>query len=68
MEALGKYLTKNEEQFQHLPLKAIKAAMTITVTHNVFSFGDAHFLHLTKAAMGRPPAPDYVQTTFGTHE
>eukprot|EP00957_Ditylum_brightwellii_P095335 7261854-Ditylum_brightwellii.AAC.1 len=30
--------------------------------------GDAHFLQITGAAMGTPPAPDYAQTTFRTHE
>eukprot|EP00957_Ditylum_brightwellii_P077520 5890307-Ditylum_brightwellii.AAC.1 len=64
MDALGKYLTKNNEQFCHLPLKAIKTALTIVMTYNVFTFGDTHFLQLTGAAMGTPPALDYAQTTF----
>eukprot|EP00957_Ditylum_brightwellii_P155413 11830239-Ditylum_brightwellii.AAC.1 len=68
MDALGKYLTENQEKCRHLPLKAIKTAMTITMTLNVFTFGHAHFLQLTRAAMGTPPAPDYAQTTFGTHK
>eukprot|EP00957_Ditylum_brightwellii_P166870 12701110-Ditylum_brightwellii.AAC.1 len=68
MDALGKYLSENNEQFQHLPLKAIKAAMTIIMTCNVFTFGYAHFLQLTGATVGTPPAPDYAQATFITHE
>eukprot|EP00957_Ditylum_brightwellii_P021444 1617908-Ditylum_brightwellii.AAC.1 len=68
MDALGKYLTENNEQFHHLPLKAIKIAMTIIMTYSIFTFGDAHFLQLTGAAMGTPQALDYAQTTFGTHE
>eukprot|EP00957_Ditylum_brightwellii_P025242 1910747-Ditylum_brightwellii.AAC.1 len=67
MDALVKYLTKNQEKFRYLPLKAIKTAMTIIMTLNVFTFGDAHFLQLTRAAMGTPPVPDYMQTTFNTH-
>eukprot|EP00957_Ditylum_brightwellii_P055286 4190278-Ditylum_brightwellii.AAC.1 len=67
-DALGKYLTKNNAQFCHLPLKAIKTALTIVMIYNVFTLGDAHFLQLTGAAMGTPPAPDYAQTTFRTHE
>eukprot|EP00957_Ditylum_brightwellii_P155382 11828028-Ditylum_brightwellii.AAC.1 len=68
LDALGKCLAKNNEQFCHLPLRAIKMALTIVMTNNVFTFGDEHFLQLTGAAMGTPPAPDHAQTTFGTHE
>eukprot|EP00957_Ditylum_brightwellii_P031167 2362053-Ditylum_brightwellii.AAC.1 len=68
LDALGKYLTNNNEQFCHLLLKAIKTALTIVMTYNGFTFRDAHFLQLTGAAMGTPPALDYVQTMFGTHE
>eukprot|EP00957_Ditylum_brightwellii_P012154 917914-Ditylum_brightwellii.AAC.1 len=38
------------------------------MTYNALTFGDAHFLQLTGATMGTPPAPDYAQATFGTHE
>eukprot|EP00957_Ditylum_brightwellii_P160146 12191759-Ditylum_brightwellii.AAC.1 len=68
MDTLGKYLTENQEKFRHLPLKATKTVMTIIMTLYVFTFGDVHFLQLTGAAIGTPPAPDYVQTTFGTHK
>eukprot|EP00957_Ditylum_brightwellii_P129426 9873455-Ditylum_brightwellii.AAC.1 len=68
LNALGKYLTNNNEQFRHLPLKAIKTVLNIVMTYNVFTFGDAHFLQLTGATMGTPPAQDYAQTLFGTHE
>eukprot|EP00957_Ditylum_brightwellii_P153553 11686912-Ditylum_brightwellii.AAC.1 len=68
LDALGKYLTENNAQFCHLPLKAIKTALTIIMTYNVFTFGDAYFLHLTGAVMGTPPARDYAQATFGTHK
>ena len=68
LNALGKYITENSAQFRHLPLKALKIALTIIMTYNVFTFGDAHFLQLTGAGMGTPPAPDYAQATFGTHE
>eukprot|EP00957_Ditylum_brightwellii_P157077 11954868-Ditylum_brightwellii.AAC.1 len=67
LDALGKYLTENNKQFCHLPLKAIKTALTIIMTYNVFTFGNVHFLQLTGAAMGTPPVWDYAQTTFGTH-
>eukprot|EP00957_Ditylum_brightwellii_P192384 14646130-Ditylum_brightwellii.AAC.1 len=68
LDALGKCLTKNNAQVCHLHLKAIKTALTIITIYNVFTFGDAHFLQLTGAAMDTPPAPDYAQTTFGAHE
>eukprot|EP00957_Ditylum_brightwellii_P030117 2279498-Ditylum_brightwellii.AAC.1 len=68
LDALGKYLTKSNEQIRHLPLKAIKTTLTVVMTYNVFTFGDAHFLQLTAAAMGTPPAPGYAQTTFGMHK
>eukprot|EP00957_Ditylum_brightwellii_P035830 2716083-Ditylum_brightwellii.AAC.1 len=68
LDALGKYLTKNNKQFCHLPLKSIKTALTIVMTYNVFTFGDAHFLQFAGAAMGTPSALDYAQTTFGTPE
>eukprot|EP00957_Ditylum_brightwellii_P159604 12149270-Ditylum_brightwellii.AAC.1 len=61
LDALGKYLTKNNVQICHLPLKAIKTALTIIMASNVFTFGDAYYLQLTGAAMGTPPAPDYAQ-------
>eukprot|EP00957_Ditylum_brightwellii_P118329 9024903-Ditylum_brightwellii.AAC.1 len=67
MDALGKYLTENKEKFRYLPLKAIKTAMTIIMTLNVFTFGDANFLQLTGSAISTPPAPDYKQTTCGMH-
>eukprot|EP00957_Ditylum_brightwellii_P083722 6363352-Ditylum_brightwellii.AAC.2 len=68
MDALRKYLTENQDKFRHLPLKGTKTAMAIIMTLNVLIFGDAHFLQLTRATIGTPPAPDYAQTTFGTHE
>eukprot|EP00957_Ditylum_brightwellii_P115626 8819713-Ditylum_brightwellii.AAC.1 len=68
LDALGKYLTENNEQFCHLLLKATETALTIVMMYNVFTFGDAHFLQLNEAAMSTPPAPDYAQTTFVMHE
>eukprot|EP00957_Ditylum_brightwellii_P056416 4276345-Ditylum_brightwellii.AAC.1 len=68
MGALGKYLTEGQEKLRQFPLKAIKTDMTIIMTLNAFTFGDAHFLQLSRAAMGTPPVPDYAQTTFHTHE
>eukprot|EP00957_Ditylum_brightwellii_P187242 14260456-Ditylum_brightwellii.AAC.1 len=68
LDALGKYFNEKNEQFCHLLLKAIKTSLTIVMTYNVFTFGDAHFLQLTGVAMVTPPATDYAQTTFSTYE
>eukprot|EP00957_Ditylum_brightwellii_P146750 11171808-Ditylum_brightwellii.AAC.1 len=65
MNTLRKHFTYNQDKIRHLPLKAIKTAMAIIITLNVFTFGDNHFLRLTR---GTPPAPYYAQTTFDTHE
>eukprot|EP00957_Ditylum_brightwellii_P107253 8183706-Ditylum_brightwellii.AAC.1 len=44
LDALGKYLIKNNKQCHHLTLKATKTVLTIVMAYNVFTFGDANFL------------------------
>eukprot|EP00957_Ditylum_brightwellii_P074187 5636911-Ditylum_brightwellii.AAC.1 len=34
LNALGIYITENNAQFRHLPLKALKTALTIIMTYN----------------------------------
>jgi hypothetical protein len=42
--------------------------LTILMEHNVFCFGDVHFVQLTGTAMGTPPAPPYATLYFYIYE
>eukprot|EP00957_Ditylum_brightwellii_P093788 7141450-Ditylum_brightwellii.AAC.1 len=59
---------ENRDEFCHLLITAIHDALHITMTMNIFTISDSHWLQETRAAIGMPPAPTYAQTTFGAHE
>ena len=50
------------------PLEAIKAAMVIIMTNNIFEWGTLHFLQLLGTAMGTSAAVMWATLYFGYHE
>ena len=50
------------------PLDAVKDAMKIVMTNNIFQFGDAYFLQLLGTAMGTSAACMWATIYFSVHE
>ena len=50
------------------PLEAVKEAMMIVMTNNIFQFGDAYFLQLLGTAMGTSAACMWATIYFSIHE
>ncbi|KAL7550561.1 hypothetical protein ACHAWF_013783, partial [Thalassiosira exigua] len=50
------------------PLQAVKDAMKIIMTNNIFEFGSLHFLQLLGTAMGTSAAVMWATFYFGRHE
>jgi hypothetical protein len=50
------------------PLEAVKEAMMIVMTNNIFQFGDAYFLQLLGTAMGTSAACMWATIYFSIHK
>jgi hypothetical protein len=68
LHTIGTYLRHNQRLFAEVPLDALLEALTLVMTHNVFSFGDTYWLQLSGTAMGTPPAPSYATIVYAIHE
>jgi hypothetical protein len=72
LQAITNYLHNNEglvaELLLNVPAKALTEALRLIMTHNVFRFGNTHWLQISGTAMGTPPAPPYATLFYAIHE
>lgn len=71
IEVIGWWLDELHEHEQlpdGFPLDAIKDAMRIIMTHNIFGWGDMYFLQLVGTAMGTSAAVMWATLYYGYHE
>jgi hypothetical protein len=65
---IAQYLRRNRALFPEVPIAALIEALTIVMKNNVVQFGDTHWLQLSGAAMGTPPAPPYATLFYAIFE
>ena len=69
IEVISKWLDNlSPNLHEHYPLEAVKEAMKIVMTNNIFQFGDAYFLQLLGTAMGTSAACMWATIYFSVHE
>ena len=69
IEVISKWLDNlSPNLHQQFPLGAVKEAMKIVMTGNIFQFGDAYFLQLLGTAMGTSAACMWATIYFSVHE
>ena len=68
LREIARYLRSNRRLFPLVPINALMDALTIVMKNNVVQFGDTHWLQLSGAAMGTPPAPPYATLFYAIFE
>jgi hypothetical protein len=68
LREIARYLRRNRALFPDVPVKALVDALTLVMKNNVVQFGDTHWLQLSGAAMGTPPAPPYATLFYAIFE
>jgi hypothetical protein len=68
LREIARYLRRNRALFPDVPVNALVDALTIVMQNNVVQFGDTHWLQLSGAAMGTPPAPPYATLFYAIFE
>ena len=71
LEVISSWLDRlrNESKLPtDFPLDAIKEAMVLVMTNNIFVFGDLYFLQLLGTAMGTSAACMWATIYYGIHE
>jgi hypothetical protein len=68
LREIAQYLRRNRALFPEVPIAALVDALTIVMRNNVVQFGDTHWLQLSGAAMGTPPAPPYATLFYAIFE
>ena len=68
LHEIARYLRRNRALFPDVPVKALVDALTLVMKNNVVQFGDTHWLQLSGAAMGTPPAPPYATLFYAIFE
>ena len=68
LREIAHYLRRNRALFPDVPVTALVDALTIVMKNNVVQFGDTHWLQLSGAAMGTPPAPPYATLFYAIFE
>ena len=68
LRIIGQYLRRNAYKFPDIPIDALMEALRLIMTHNLFTFGDTHWLQRTGTTMGTPPAPPWATLFYAIHE
>jgi hypothetical protein len=69
IQTISNFLDDHKEELPHdFPIKAVKAALRLVMTNNVFEFGDSFFEQLCGCAMGTPVACIYATIYYAYHE
>ena len=69
LNLIGKHITPYQRKFiGTYPANAIREALRLVMTMNIFTFGDLTLKQLNGTAMGTPPAPPYATAYYGIHE
>ena len=69
LNLIGKHITQYQRSSNGAyPVDAIRDALRLVMTMNIFTFGDLTLKQLNGTAMGTPPAPPYATIYYGIHE
>ena len=69
LNLIGKQITQYKRKSNETyPADAIREALHLVMTMNIFTFGDLTLKQLNGTAMGTPPAPPYANVYYGIHE
>ena len=69
LNLIGKHITQYQRNSNGAyPVDAIREALRLVMTMNIFTFGDLTLKQLNGTAMGTPPAPPYATVYYGIHE
>ena len=69
LNLIGKHITQYQRSTNGAyPVDAIRDALRLVMTMNIFTFGDLTLKQLNGTAMGTPPAPPYATINYGIHE
>ena len=69
LNLIGKHITQYQQSTNGAyPVDAIRDALRLVMTMNIFTFGDLTLKQLNGTAMGTPPAPSYATIYYGIHE
>jgi hypothetical protein len=68
LREIARYLRRNRRLFPDVPVQALIDALTLVMKNNIVQFGDTHWLQLSGAAMGTPPAPPYATLFYAIFE
>ena len=69
LNLIGKHITQYQRSYNGAyPVDAIRDALRLVMTMNIFTFGDLTLKQLNGTAMGTPPAPPYATIFYGIHE
>ena len=69
LNLIGKHITQYKRKSSGTyPADAIREALHLVMTMNIFTFGDLALKQLKGTAMGTPPGPPYATIYYGIHE
>ena len=69
LNLIGKHITQYKRKSNGTyPADAIREALRLVMTMNIFTFGDLTLKQLNGTAMGTPPAPPYATAYYGIHK
>ena len=69
LNLIGKHITQYQRKSNGTyPVDAIREALHLVMTMNIFTFGDLTLKQLNGTAMGTPPAPPYATIYYGIHD